>query len=128
MRTKPFTDVDLNRSVGNLLRLGVILSVVTSLVGFIKLFSEGFKMPRKYKLLEMGSSSEKVWATFWNSLMKGEGMAIIQLGILLLILTPLVRIIFALIGYLKEKDYIYVIISLIVLAIMTVSFLTGYAH
>lgn len=128
MRTKPFTDVDLNRSVGNLLRLGVILSVVTSLVGFVKLFTEGFVMPRKYRLLEMGDSSEKVWGSFWNSLCKGEGMAIIQLGILLLILTPLVRIIFALIGYLKEKDYTYVIISFIVLAIMTVSFLTGYAH
>ncbi len=128
MRTKPFTDVDLNRSVGNLLRLGVILSVVTSLVGFVKLFTEGFVMPRKYRLLEMGDSSEKVWGSFWNSLCKGEGMTIIQLGILLLILTPLVRIIFALIGYLKEKDYTYVIISLIVLAIMTVSFLTGYAH
>ena len=51
MRTRPFTDVDLNRSVGNLLRLGVLLSVVTSLVGFIKLFTEGFKMPRKYNLL-----------------------------------------------------------------------------
>ena len=127
MRTKPFTDVDLNRSVGNLLRLGVILSVVTSLVGFVKLFTEGFVMP-KYKMLEMGDSSEKVWGSFWDSLCKGEGMAIIQLGILLLILTPLVRIIFALIGYLKEKDYTYVIISLIVLAIMTVSFLTGYAH
>lgn len=128
MRTKPFTDVDLNRSVGNLLRLGVILSVAISLVGFIKLFSEGFVMPKKYKMLNMGSSSEKVWGSFWDSLCKGEGMAIIQLGILLLILTPLVRIIFALIGYLKEKDYIYVVISLIVLAIMTVSFLTGYAH
>lgn len=128
MRTRPFTDIDLNRSVGNLLRLGVLLSVFTSLIGFIKLFTEGFVMPKKYKLLEMGSSSEKVWSQFWSSLMKGEGMAIIQLGILFLILTPLVRIIFALIGYLKEKDYVYVVISLIVLGIMTVSFLTGYAH
>ena len=128
MRTRPFTDIDLNRSVGNLLRLGVLLSVITSIIGFIKLFMEGFVMPKKYKLLEMGSSSEKVWGQFWNSLMKGEGMAIIQLGILFLIFTPLVRIIFALIGYLKEKDYVYVIISLIVLAIMAVSFFTGYAH
>ena len=128
MRTRPFTDIDLNRSVGNLLRLGVILSVTTSLIGFIKLFSEGFVMPRKYTLLEMGDSSEKVWGHFWNSLCKGEGMAIIQLGILLLILTPLVRIIFALIGYMKEKDYVYVVISTIVLTIMIVSFLTGYAH
>lgn len=128
MRTRPFTDIDLNRSVGNLLRLGVLLSVITSLIGFIKLFMEGFVMPKKYKLLEIGSSSEKVWGQFWSSLTKGEGMAIIQLGILFLIFTPLVRIIFALIGYLKEKDYVYVVISLIVLAIMAVSFFTGYAH
>ncbi|KQT18517.1 hypothetical protein ASG31_07310 [Chryseobacterium sp. Leaf404] len=125
---KNFTDVDLNRSVGNLLRVGVILSVITSVIGFIKLFMEGFKMPRKYKLLDMGTSSEKVWSHFWETLCKGEGMAIIQLGILMLIFTPLMRIIFALIGYLKEKDYTYVIISSIVLAIMAVSFFAGYAH
>lgn len=125
---KNFTDVDLNRSVGNLLRLGVVLSVITSIVGFIKLFSEGFKMPKKYTSLDMGSSSEKVWGQFWTSLCHGEGMAIIQLGILLLVFTPLMRIIFALIGYLKEKDYTYVVISSIVLAIMAISFFTGYAH
>ncbi|ASK30118.1 hypothetical protein CEY12_08325 [Chryseobacterium sp. T16E-39] len=125
---KNFTDVDLNRSVGNLLRMGVILSVAISIVGFIKLFLEGFKMPKNYSLLETGSSSEKVWGQFWDSLCKGEGMAIIQLGILVLIFTPLMRIVFALIGYLKEKDYIYVIISSIVLAIMAISFFTGYAH
>lgn len=125
---KDFTDIDLNRSVGNLLRLGVILSVITSLIGFVKLFMEGFQMPRKYKLLDMGTSSEKVWSHFWETLCKGDGMAIIQLGILMLIFTPLMRIIFALIGYLKEKDYVYVVISSIVLAIMVVSFFTGYAH
>ncbi|MDC8103062.1 MULTISPECIES: DUF1634 domain-containing protein [Chryseobacterium] len=125
---KNFTDVDLNRSVGNLLRLGVILSVAISIIGFVKLFLEGFKMPKNYSLLETGSSSEKVWGQFWESLCKGEGMAIIQLGILVLIFTPLMRIVFALIGYLKEKDYIYVIISSIVLAIMAISFFTGYAH
>lgn len=125
---KNFTDVDLNRSVGNLLRLGVILSVATSLIGFVKLFMEGFEMPKKYRLLDMGTSSEKVWGHFWETLCKVEGMAIIQLGILMLILTPLMRIIFALIGYLKEKDYVYVVISSIVLAIMAVSFFTGYAH
>lgn len=125
---KNFTDVDLNRSVGNLLRLGVVLSVTISLVGFIKLFLEGFTMPKKYSMLDLGDTSEQVWTKFWESLIKGEGMAIIQLGILILIFTPLMRIIFALIGYLKEKDYIYVVISSIVLAIMTISFFAGYAH
>ena len=121
-----FTDLDLNRSVGNLLRLGVILSVVISLFGFIKLFLEGFKMPKHYESLE--NKSGNILHDFWISLGKFEGMAIIQLGVLILILTPLMRIIFALIGYLKEKDYTYVIISLIVLGIMVISFLMGFAH
>ena len=121
-----FTDFDLNRSVGNLLRLGVILSVITSFLGFIKLFFEGFEMPKDYSSLEIPDGT--IWQSFFGSLGKFEGMAIIQLGILLLILTPLVRLIFALVGYIKEKDYTYVIISMIVLGIMLVSFLMGFAH
>ncbi|MGX9987289.1 DUF1634 domain-containing protein [Chryseobacterium sp. POL2] len=123
---KEFTDIDLNRSVGNLLRLGVILSVITSLIGFIKLYLEGFKMPENYK--DLSTPTDHVWQTFWTSLTNFEGIGIIQLGILILILTPLMRIIFALIGYLKEKDYTYVIISAIVLCIMIISFVSGYSH
>ena len=118
-----FTDLDLNRSVGNLLRLGVLLSVVTSLFGFVKLFFEGFKMPKDYASL--GVPEGTIWKSLYISLGKFEGMAIIQLGILILILTPLVRIIFALVGYIKEKDYTYVVVSMIVLAIMLVRFLMG---
>ncbi|MGV4414152.1 DUF1634 domain-containing protein [Chryseobacterium sp. T1] len=123
---KEFTDIDLNRSVGNLLRLGVLFSVTTSLVGFIKLFTEGFKMPKHFEHLQI--PSDHIWQSFWVSLKNFEGIGIIQLGILFLIFTPLMRIIFALIGYLKEKDYTYVVISIIVLAIMVFSFVSGYAH
>lgn len=121
-----FTDFDLNRSVGNLLRLGVILSVVTSLIGFIKLFFEGFEMPKDYESLEIPDGT--IWRSLFSSLGKFEGMAIIQLGILLLILTPLVRLLFALVGYIKEKDYTYVIVSAIVLGIMAISFVMGFSH
>jgi uncharacterized membrane protein len=122
---KHFTDIDLNRSVGNLLRIGVILSVTTAIIGFIKLFFEGFKMPKHYE--DLGNKTGNILQEFWVSLMKLEGMSIIQLGILFLILTPLMRILFALIGYLKEKDYVYVVISLIIIGIMAISFLMGFA-
>lgn len=121
-----FADFNLNRSVGNLLRLGVIFSVVTSVLGFVKLFFEGFEMPKDYALLEVPEGT--IWQSFFASLSKFEGTGIIQLGILLLILTPLVRIIFALVGYIKEKDYTYVTVSAIVLGIMLVSFLMGFTH
>ena len=125
MRKKHFTDLDLNRSVGNLLRRGVILSVSISLIGFIKLFTEGFKLPKNYEALQL-THSENVFQSFWDSLIHLEGMGIIQLGILILIFTPVIRILFALIGYLKERDYLYVVISLIVLCIMAFSFIMGY--
>jgi uncharacterized membrane protein len=50
-----------------------------------------------------------------------NSLSIIQLGILLLIATPVSRVIFSVIGFFFEKDYLYVIISLIVLAIIAYS-------
>ncbi len=123
---RSFSNIDLNRSVGNLLRIGVLLSVITSFAGFLKLYSEGFEMPRDYTALAVPEG--KIWVIFWEGLLDLQGIAIIQLGILLLIFTPLVRIIFAMIGYLKEKDYTYVFVSIIVLAIMAVSFFMGFSH
>ncbi len=126
MRRKHFTDLDLNRSVGNLLRMGVVLSVSVSLIGFIKLFLEGFKMPKHYEQLVHNTNTENIFREFWRSLSHFEGMGFIQLGILFLIFTPVMRVLFALIGYLKEGDFTYVIISFIVLCIITFSFLMGF--
>lgn len=121
---KNFSDIDLNRSVGNLLRMGVLLSMLVSLIGFVKLFLEGFKMPKTYE--ELGKPGQNIFHDFWISLQNFEGMGIIQLGILILIITPVMRVIFALVGYIKEKDYIYIIVSVLVLMIITFSFLMGY--
>lgn len=123
---KAFTDIDLNRSVGNLLRAGVLTSIIISLVGFTKLLIEGFNFPENYA--DLAISKDHVWKSFWQSLINFDAIGIIQLGILILILTPLLRIIFALIGYFREKDYTYVFISTIVLIIMLISFISGYAH
>lgn len=55
-----------------------------------------------------------------------KSRAIIQLGILLLIATPVVRVLFALTGFLFEKDWIYIIISSIVLVILFFSLFGNY--
>lgn len=123
--SKQFGELELNRSVGNILRLGVILSVSVSIIGFIKLFLEGFRMPDHYKDLKI-ESSQDIFKDFWQALTHLEGIGFIQLGVFLLILTPILRVIFALIGFYKEKDYTYTFISLIVLIIISISFFTGF--
>lgn len=47
-----------------------------------------------------------------------ESRGIIQLGILLLILTPISRVIFSAAAFLVRKDYLYVAVTLFVLAVL----------
>ena len=48
----------------------------------------------------------------------GRGRGIIQLGLLLLIATPIVRVAFSLVAFSLERDRTYVVVTLIVLAIL----------
>ena len=48
---------------------------------------------------------------------------IIQLGLLLLIATPVMRVVLAVVGFALERDHLYTIVSLIVLAVLMYSFL-----
>jgi uncharacterized membrane protein len=47
--------------------------------------------------------------------------AVIQLGLLILIATPVARVIFSLVGFVLERDRVYVAITLAVLAILAYS-------
>jgi len=52
----------------------------------------------------------------------GDPATIIQLGILLLIATPVARVAFALIAFAIERDKLYVAVSLTVLSVLLLSF------
>jgi uncharacterized membrane protein len=56
-----------------------------------------------------------------------KGQAIIQLGIVLLIATPVLRVVFSAIGFILERDRLYTFISLLVLLIIIMSAITGHA-
>jgi uncharacterized membrane protein len=51
--------------------------------------------------------------------------AVIQLGVLLLLLNPILRIVLSLFGYARLKDRTYVVVCLILLAVLSFSFLGG---
>ncbi|MBV9295185.1 MAG: DUF1634 domain-containing protein, partial [Acidobacteriaceae bacterium] len=51
--------------------------------------------------------------------------SIIQLGILLLIATPIARVAFSLVGFALGRDRTYVVITAIVLTVLLVSLITG---
>ncbi|RQP10218.1 MAG: DUF1634 domain-containing protein [Chryseobacterium sp.] len=122
---KTFKDRDLNQMVGNLLRAGVLLSVLVAVIGATLLAVKGeLSLPVSYG---QPAETENRFVSFWSELITGEPVAVLELGILILLFTPVMRVIFAIIGYAREKDYLYVAISTVVLAIIIGSIALGAA-
>lgn len=104
--------------MGKLLQSGVLLSAVTVLIGaFIYIKRHGIEKT-SYTLFTGEPKRLTEITAIWQTAIEGSGRSIIQLGLLLLIATPITRIVFSIIGFLMEKDYLYVIITIIVLAII----------
>jgi len=109
--------------MGNLLRLGVLLSSVVILTGsVIYLLHHGNEHPHYHTF-----SSEPKKYTHIGSIVRdafaGTGRSIIQLGVLLLIATPIARVAFSIVGFLMEKDLLYIVVTLVVLGVLLFSIL-----
>lgn len=61
----------------------------------------------------------------WHSLLLGKGFAIIDLGLLILILTPVFRVAASIILFWHEKDHHYSFITVFVLCVLIISFMLG---
>jgi len=56
-----------------------------------------------------------------SSVFSGSGRAIVQLGLLLLIATPVARVVLSVYAFLRERDYLYMGVTLTVLALLLFS-------
>ncbi|MDE3125457.1 MAG: DUF1634 domain-containing protein [Bacteroidota bacterium] len=122
---KILQDDDLEYAMGNLLRLGVVVSsIIVAFGGIIYLYKHGMHLPHYTTFIGDKSMFNSV-SKIIIGLKEWKGQAIIQLGVLVLIFTPIARIIFSFIGFLIEKDLLYMVLTLIVLAIITFSLLAG---
>jgi uncharacterized membrane protein len=125
MKNNFLQDKDIEVFIGNLLRAGVIISSSIIIIGgIIYLFGQGGHLP-DYQDFRGLSSSFHSLPEVLQGVLKGNGGSIIQLGVLVLIATPIARIVFSIFGFLQEKDRLYIFITLIVLVIIVSSMLFG---
>lgn len=102
------------------LRLGVYTAALVIAVGLILTVVTGNS---GYPDNSYPSSIQEVWA----GLQEFKPAAIISLGLLLLIATPVIRVGLSVILFIKEGDYLYTGITLLVLAILLFSLVFGKA-
>ncbi|MGM9474943.1 DUF1634 domain-containing protein [Pedobacter sp. GSP4] len=121
-------DKDIQVILGTLLRAGVIISMSIVLVGGIIFLVHNNGVITDYKVFKPELAKFSSIAAIFKGILTFQGDAIVQFGILMLIFTPIARIIFAIFSFLIERDYLYVLIGFIILAIITISLNGGLAH
>lgn len=114
-------DRDMQLIMGNLLRAGVVLSMTVVFIGGVIYLMGYGKLQADYREFVMDEAGFFSLASIWAGMLEMNGKAIIQLGILLLIFTPISRVILAVFSFLLERDYLYVLIGLMILSIILFS-------
>jgi uncharacterized membrane protein len=110
--------------VSYLLRFGVALSLTITFVGLMLLL---FTDPTEAVVrLTGGFVARSPWTVF-AGLRLLRPKAIIEFGLILLIVTPVFRVAVTAIAFILERDWIYTAITLFVLAVLLTSFFLGQA-
>jgi len=116
-------DQKMEIAMGHLLRIGVMLAASVVLIGGI-LYLKQMRGPHPdYATFHGAAPDLRHPADVLTLLPTGDSNAIMQFGLLLMIATPIARVIFGAIGFFAEKDWLYTAVSLIVLAVLLYSLL-----
>lgn len=117
------TDQKLEVAIGRMLQIGVMLAAAVVLLGGILYLRQETGPRPDYSHFHGESAALMSPASVITNAFHGDPQSIIQLGLLLLIATPVARVVLAAAGFLLERDLLYFGVSLIVLAVLLYSLL-----
>jgi Predicted membrane protein len=114
------TDEKLDQIIGNVLRGGVLLSFVIVATGGFMFLLQHHADTQPFARFS-GAAGLQTLGEIWQSVTRFDSGGIIQLGLVVLIATPVVRVVMAGAGFALIGDRMYSFVSLIVLAILVYS-------
>jgi uncharacterized membrane protein len=120
-----WTDEQVERAMGNLLRLGVVTAAVVVLAGgFVYLAHHGTEQA-DYRVFHGEPQELRTLPGILAEATSFHGRGLLQLGLLLLIATPVARVVFSVFAFARQRDWTYVVITLVVLAVLVYSLQSG---
>src|SRR5215472_9178227 len=122
--SRTWSDQRIEAIIGDLLRAGVVFSgAIVAIGGIVYLIHQGDTVPH-YGVFHGEPSDLRSVTGIVREALARHGRGIIQLGLLFLIATPVARVVFSIFAFAVQRDWLYVVVTLIVLAVLTFS-LTG---
>jgi len=116
-----WTDRRVEDVIGNLLRAGVALSASVVLLGGIVYLSRHGGAHADYHVFQGEPTELRHLRGIFRQAIGLSGRGLIQLGVLLLIATPIARVAFSIFGFAEERDWMYVGFTVIVLLVLMYS-------
>ena len=112
------SDHAVEQVIGRLLQIGVFTAAAVAIVGAILvLIQHGSAAPA---FMEFGAAPDHLTsiAGILRGVREMRSESIVQLGIVLLIMTPMLRVAFTLVAFVLQRDRVYVAITTLVLALL----------
>jgi uncharacterized membrane protein len=113
-----WTDERVERILGTLLQSGVIISGLAVLAGGVVYLLRYGAVPVHYENFVAERESLRSLGDVVKDALHGDARAIIECGLLLLIATPVARVVLSIIGFALEKERLYVVLTVIVFLIL----------
>jgi uncharacterized membrane protein len=104
--------------LGRLLRWGVSLAALVVFVGGVWFVVESHEVPQNYRTFRGEPVELRAVPQIVHQAIALHPLGLIQFGLLLLIATPVARVVFSVLGFALERDWMYVMITLLVLALL----------
>jgi uncharacterized membrane protein len=109
------TERRLAREVGGILRLGVFVSGAVIALGLVPFLVREGARHADYHMFRGESASFRTVTGVLADAAHADPRGIMQLGVLLLIATPVARVALCLVEFTRERDRLYVGVTLVVL-------------
>jgi uncharacterized membrane protein len=111
--------------LGKLLRWGVLLAALVVFAGGVWFLAKFYDVPQNYKTFRSEPAELRSVPQIVHQAMELSPLGLIQFGLLLLIATPVARVLFSVLGFALERDWMYVVITLLVLGLLVYTLTSG---
>ena len=111
--------------VAGVLRGGMLLAALVTLAGGVGILSRHGGERADYHTFLGSQTAYRGIGAIGQGVLQGDSRAVVQLGIVLLIATPVARVMLSLIGFLVERDRLYLAITGLVLVGLLYSLVLG---
>jgi len=121
VRSRNVDEQKLENTIANLLRAGVVLSAFVVLSGAAMYLGWHPLAPVNYRTFQGEPDELKTVHGVVRYAFSGNAKGIMQLGLLLLIATPIARVISSAVAFALEGDRMYLLFTLLVLTVLLYS-------